>query len=244
MVSFQNSTPQSPEQRGAIAQGLESPSKKRKWEETQPPRHQRRLEEAEGPFRKRSSSETTEATGTVLDIELHLETPLPWEWQRYLDIQSGQIHFYNTRTHKKTSKDPRETSDTDRPTSPSHHLSLELELNLPYSHDQQDDHEDLLSRTTRDPGNLSEKESGRQVKKVRSWLGLQTKNETKGGGGGGEEEEEEEEEDHMIATVCARCHMLVMLCKSSPTCPNCKFLHPSDQSHRTLFKGRCSLLCE
>ncbi|KAI3442794.1 WW domain-containing protein, partial [Psidium guajava] len=208
---------------------------------TPPPRRGRRQEEAEEPFWKRPSplSETREATRTVLDIELHLETPLPWEWQRYLDIQSGQIHFYNTRTHKKTLKDPRETLDADRPTSPCHHVSLDLELNLPYGHDQQDDHEDLFSRTTRDPGNLSEKESGRQVKEVRSWLGLETRNETKGGE---EEQAEKEEEDPMVATVCARCHMLVMLCKSSPTCPNCKFLHPPDQSRRTLFKGRCSLL--
>ncbi|KAI6689316.1 hypothetical protein NL676_026144 [Syzygium grande] len=238
MVSFQNWTPHSPNRRGAIIQGLESLSKKRKWEETQQPRQGRRQEGAEEPFWKRSpsSSETAEATRTVLDIELHLESPLPSEWQRYLDIQSGQIHFYNTRTHKRTSKDPRETSDTGHPARPGHHLSLDLELNLPYNHDQQDDHEDLFSRTMRDSSNLSEKKSGRQVKKVRSWLGLETRDETKG-------EEEEEEVDHMVTTVCMRCHMLVMLCQSSPTCPNCKFLHPPEQSHRTLFKGCCGLLC-
>lgn len=53
------------------------------------------------------------------------------------------------------------------------------------------------------------------------------------------------EGDHkeMVATVCMRCHMLVMLCKSSPSCPNCKFMHPPDQNPSFLKRRRCSLLC-
>ncbi|KAJ0977014.1 hypothetical protein J5N97_012488 [Dioscorea zingiberensis] len=31
---------------------------------------------------------------------------------------------------------------------------------------------------------------------------------------------------NMVAVACANCHLLVMLCKSSPTCPNCKYMHP------------------
>ncbi|XP_074560818.1 uncharacterized protein LOC141817009 [Curcuma longa] len=30
---------------------------------------------------------------------------------------------------------------------------------------------------------------------------------------------------NMVALVCVNCHLLVMLCKSSPLCPNCKYLH-------------------
>ncbi|GLT62394.1 hypothetical protein SLA2020_350360 [Shorea laevis] len=57
-------------------------------------------------------------------------------------------------------------------------------------------------------------------------------------------DEGDHKEQEMIATVCTRCHMLVMLCKSSPACPNCKFMHPLDQGPPTLFKRRCStLLC-
>ncbi|TVU25773.1 hypothetical protein EJB05_28282 [Eragrostis curvula] len=33
--------------------------------------------------------------------------------------------------------------------------------------------------------------------------------------------------DHMVAVPCVNCHLLVMLCKSSPACPNCKFVQPS-----------------
>uniref|UniRef100_A0A0D3FEV1 Uncharacterized protein n=1 Tax=Oryza barthii TaxID=65489 RepID=A0A0D3FEV1_9ORYZ len=31
----------------------------------------------------------------------------------------------------------------------------------------------------------------------------------------------------MVAAVCARCHMLVMMCREWPACPNCKFVHPT-----------------
>jgi hypothetical protein len=32
---------------------------------------------------------------------------------------------------------------------------------------------------------------------------------------------------HMVAVPCVNCHLLVMLCMSSPACPNCKFVQPS-----------------
>lgn len=31
---------------------------------------------------------------------------------------------------------------------------------------------------------------------------------------------------NMVAVPCSNCHLLVMLCKSSPSCPNCKFVQP------------------
>ncbi|KAK1294866.1 hypothetical protein QJS10_CPA16g00161 [Acorus calamus] len=30
---------------------------------------------------------------------------------------------------------------------------------------------------------------------------------------------------NMVAIACLKCHLLVMLCKSSPSCPNCKHVH-------------------
>ncbi|KAK1313668.1 hypothetical protein QJS10_CPA06g01402 [Acorus calamus] len=30
---------------------------------------------------------------------------------------------------------------------------------------------------------------------------------------------------NMVAVVCLKCHLLVMLCRSSPSCPNCKYVH-------------------
>ncbi|XP_062202929.1 protein CURLY FLAG LEAF 1-like [Phragmites australis] len=31
---------------------------------------------------------------------------------------------------------------------------------------------------------------------------------------------------NMVAVPCANCHLLVMFCKSSPSCPNCRFVQP------------------
>ncbi|XP_006663918.1 uncharacterized protein LOC102709974 [Oryza brachyantha] len=43
---------------------------------------------------------------------------------------------------------------------------------------------------------------------------------------------------NMVAVPCANCHLLVMLCKSSPSCPNCKFVQalapPPAMPHRKL----------
>ncbi|WOL18523.1 calmodulin-binding transcription activator 2 isoform X2 [Canna indica] len=111
-------------------------------------------------------------------VELNLEAPLPLDWQRCLDIKSGKIYFYNTRTKRRTSTDPTRLR-----------VSLDLELNLtcepPTSHD-----EDEYSLPWMSTSNV----------------------------GGGE----------MVAAVCMRCHMLVMMSKDALSCPNCKFVHPPD----------------
>ncbi|KAJ4965028.1 hypothetical protein NE237_016877 [Protea cynaroides] len=183
MVSFQ--TPVFPNQRKMTPQ-FDNLSKKRRWEE---------VEEAK-----------EKKTSKPFDIELHLEQrPLPSEWQRCLDIQSGKIHFYNTRTQKRTSKDPRQSQEAYGSTSPKH-MSLDLELNLPY--------ESVLK--THEP----------ICRSISSGLSL------------------EPELPEMVAAVCRRCHMLVMLCKSSPACPSCKFMHPSDQGLPTLFKRHRLLCCK
>jgi hypothetical protein len=71
MVSFQ-ALP-SPNGKKLIP-GLDDSSKKRKWEDPQ----------TEGILEKRSNPESRKS---FCEIELHLETPLPLEWQRCLDIQ-------------------------------------------------------------------------------------------------------------------------------------------------------------
>ncbi|XP_021900688.1 uncharacterized protein LOC110816700 isoform X2 [Carica papaya] len=221
MVSFQASL--SPTRRKTVLD-FEDLSKKRKWQEPH----------VEETFHKRSNTDTPKSP---FDIELHLETPLPLEWQRCLDIQSGQIHFYNTRTQKRTSRDPRSCSSPEPP-SPSRHMSLDLELNLlPCDHSvKKTNAKNELPQRNSPSGDLlfvdssvndkKNTESG-MINRCPSWLAFD-----------GEQQQQE-----MVATVCMRCHMLVMLCKSSPSCPNCKFMHPPDQKPANLFKQRLGLLC-
>ncbi|EOY16011.1 hypothetical protein QUC31_000841 [Theobroma cacao] len=217
MVSIQ--APLSPDMRKTTPDQLENSSKKRKLDEPQGD---------EETFEKRSKAASTKS---VFDMELHLETPLPLEWQRCLDIQSGQIHFYNTRTHTRTCKDPRRSPE---PPSP-RHMSLDLELNLPCDsvrktnatdHHQFDKHNSVSPRS--DSVDKKINSTGGLTTQSLSWLAV---------------EEDDQKQQEMVATVCMRCHMLVMLCKSAPACPNCKFMHPPDQGPPKLFKQRLSLLC-
>lgn len=129
-------------------------------------------------------------------------------------LQSGQIHFYNTRTHKKTCKDPR--------SSPRPSLNLELNLNLTCNPSSTKEQVDQQEQTNHD--NTSKKSSFCSP----SWISLDVNRQ------------------EMVAAVCMRCHMLVMMFKASPSCPNCKFVHPQGQTsspNNLLNKSEFRLLC-
>lgn len=131
-------------------------------------------------------------------------------------MQSGQIYFYNTRTQKRTSRDPRISDPV--------HMSLDLELNLlpscgsPTKTNQIDDN--FVSNSN----NFIKKKSESQglINRSPSWLTFDV------------------DQQEMVTAVCKKCHMLVMMSKSSPTCPNCKFVHPLDETLPTLFNKRLS----
>ncbi|RAL47026.1 hypothetical protein DM860_017067 [Cuscuta australis] len=165
------------------------------------------------------TSQRAKTIHSLLGIELPLLTPLPLEWQRCLDIKSGQVYFYNTRTHEKTSRDPRL-----RRREPPANLDLELNLLCGSSERHVGDNFTEMTKVsggirTRDDRLAASKNSDGGGKKRRgvflslarspSWLTFD---------GDGDVEEEEE----MVTAVCKECHMLVMLCKTAPTCPNCK----------------------
>ncbi|CAK9186427.1 unnamed protein product [Ilex paraguariensis] len=170
---------------------------------------------------------------SVFKTDLNHETPLPLEWQRCLDIQSGKIYYYNTRTHTRSSRDPRASPE---PPSPSH-MSLDLELNLPCGTVEKNHvanshmkHNSGSSSTSNDSldqfTNSNRNKNMGGLMRLPSWLTF-----------------DQDDHQEMITAVCKKCHMLVIMCKSSPACPNCKFMHPLDQSPPTLFKQRLSHLC-
>ena len=156
-------------------------------------------------------------------------------------MQSGQIH--NTKMSKNSAEDRSRTYD--QPELPSPRLmSLDLGLNITC--------ESPMKKEGSNYGGVNNNE-----KQNHSSIGIlnehdvfveSRKDDKKGslsGGSSGSPSWLSSEVDHkeMTATVCMKCHMLVMLCKSSPTCPNCKFMHPPDQNPSTFLKRRCSLLC-
>lgn len=160
--------------------------------------------------KRKRDGEREEEDGIELNFD---DAPLPLEWQRCLDIKSGQIHYYNTRTHKRTSKDPRRGgAATTMPAVEEEDAwncgppGLDLDLNLAF-----------------EPRRRSPVRE--EVKKVRPAAdqpkpaAATDRGETMPASASGSME--------MVAAVCMRCHMLVMMSRACPACPNCKFLHPT-----------------
>ncbi|RWW28931.1 hypothetical protein BHE74_00009537 [Ensete ventricosum] len=116
--------------------------------------------ESEGCGR-RKRKQIWDANPRQTSIELQLNDPLPLDWERCLDLQTGRIYFMNRKTLKRSWSRPKEQN-------------LDLELNI------------------------STFSSSEEAKKQHGSCGS------------------------MAAAVCVNCHLLVMLCKSSPSCPNCK----------------------
>ncbi|KAF7050694.1 hypothetical protein CFC21_059020 [Triticum aestivum] len=143
-------------------------------------------------------------------IELNFDAaPLPLEWQRCLDIKSGQIHYYNTRTHKRTSKDPRRHGGAapavEEDVANCGPQGLDLDLNLAFEPRHSSPVKELQKKAEAKPAAAGGDRHGDQAP---------------GSASGGME---------MVAAVCMRCHMLVMMCRACPACPNCKFLHPTSR---------------
>ncbi|CAL0307832.1 unnamed protein product [Lupinus luteus] len=203
---------------------LEPSSKKGKWEEPF----------TEELFKDQSNAEKIKS---VFGIELHLETPLhSHNWQQYLSIQSGHKHLCdNTRINSNTPNSKRSQEPEPEPEPPSlGEMSLDLELNLTYkSLVKKEESYDTREKTNFGSIESSEVErdllinSSKYKKDSPSLLSIS-----------------EGDNTDMVASVCMRCHMLVLLCKLSPSCPNCKFMHPPDYNpSKFLKRKRCRLLC-
>jgi hypothetical protein len=117
-------------------------------------------------------------------------------------VQSGQIHYYNTRTHNRTWKDPRADPENRAAPADEEELAsyapedLDLELNLNFEPRRR-----VVVEKKRPNKTAAVPDRPRPAVAA-------------------------EDGREMVPAVCVRCHMLVMMCRASPACPNCKFLHP------------------
>ncbi|KAG7587467.1 hypothetical protein ISN45_Aa02g026530 [Arabidopsis thaliana x Arabidopsis arenosa] len=181
-------------------------------------------------FNERPNSESMRSI--TFDFELHLHTPLPSDWQ--------------TKGYSRTSDDHRAyTKDPVIVGQPK--MSLDLELNLSPSgspsrtttikkDESSNHHNETVTSKGKDLTNTSKKSIiGTGLSRSPSWLAFE----------GGDDDDVDHKGQEMVTTVCMKCHMLVMLCTSTPVCPNCKFMHPHDHSSTKLFKpsNLLRLLC-
>ncbi|KAK2375618.1 hypothetical protein QL285_076499 [Trifolium repens] len=212
MVSLLKALTMSPKKESPT--DFEASQKKRKWEEPLSNHELFKYQTHDQGKRK-----------SIFDIELHLKTPLPSDkWQQYLTVQSGQIHLCNTRLNMKTQESKRECPLPEK--SSLGQISLDLELNLTCESLKKKDESNYDNFEKKRKINLVNELSISKNKKdsnVPSWLSSSN----------GDDDYKE-----MIATVCMKCHMLVMLCKSSPSCPNCKFMHPPQDQNTSKFLKR------
>ena len=147
-------------------------------------------------------------------------------------MQPGQIQFCNTRTNRKSLEDLRRSPEK----ASAGHMSLDLELNLTC--------ESLRKKYVDNCDNINEKKNSTSTPRSDHDLFIsEHKTDSSGLARSPSWLSFEGDQKEMVTTVCMKCHMLVMLCKSSPACPNCKFVHPPDQNPSAFLKRRCSLLC-
>ncbi|KAE9603877.1 hypothetical protein Lal_00002423 [Lupinus albus] len=227
MISFHEALAESP--RAKVQAELEASSKKRKWVEPY----------AQEFFNNQTNLEQRKSS---FDIELNLENPYTSDnWRQYLSIKSGNIN---------KCEDSKRSTTESLPHHHHHHMSLDLELNLTSESQwkkevnnnsyhmiekqgfgnslgslfELDHDDDLIIESNKHKKNSSD---GLVFSlSSPSWFSSSNNGDHK----------------EMVATVCMKCHMLVMLCKSSPTCPNCKFMHPPDQNPSNFLKRRSTIL--
>ncbi|XP_010428935.1 PREDICTED: uncharacterized protein LOC104713496 [Camelina sativa] len=177
-------------------------------------------------FSERPNSESMRSI--TFDFELHdLHTPVPSDWQAKMNSRTSE-------DHRTCSKDP---VFVGRPK-----MSLDLELNLSPSgspsrtttkKEESSNHNETVTpkgKSLTNPSKIMSNITGAGISRSPSWLAFE----------GGDDVDHKEQE--MVTTVCMKCHMLVMLCTSTPVCPNCKFMHPHDHSSTKLFKPPSNLL--
>ncbi|KAG6481008.1 hypothetical protein ZIOFF_057599 [Zingiber officinale] len=159
-------------------------------------------------------------SGKKEEIELNLDAPLPMDWQQCLDIKSGRIHFYNTKTHRRTSTDPRLGLDPPLRSA----LSLDLELNLACREPPPIRVSALLQEKAKTDHACSKSPCDGEGTPL-SWVSPVS------------------DAQEMVAAVCARCHMLVMMSKAALSCPNCKFVNRPERLFSTEIKSTVNFLC-
>ncbi|CAL1366086.1 unnamed protein product [Linum trigynum] len=153
----------------------------------------------------------------VVDLQQHLDQEaknnraLPLDWEQCLDLHSGTMYYFNRKTSRKSWNRPKDAyhdNENDR-----NNRSLDLELNISspskyynnvsdhHQHNMMKLHHHQIPASPSQEGNFSPSD------------------------GGSSSTNDDDKDNNMVALACLNCHLLVILSKSSPCCPNCKYVH-------------------
>ncbi|CAM8983591.1 unnamed protein product [Rhodiola kirilowii] len=147
-----------------------------------------------------------------IDLQ-HSSERLPFDWEQCLDLESGKMYFLNRKTLKRSWDRPTTNKDQQ------YRQKLNLELNI-------------SSQTTAGVTNKPKPSASVSTNNCYSInkpdlkvLQITRKNVAN-----------YSNYDKTVAMACRNCHMLVIVSKSSPTCPNCKYVHSIPAPGKPAFK--------
>ncbi|XP_050144064.1 uncharacterized protein LOC126619691 [Malus sylvestris] len=181
--------------------------------------------ESKGTCRKRKffqdhhlkSSAPSPSLQTSVDPQL--KDPLPLDWEQCLDLQSRKMYYLNRKTSRK------------RWNWPINQASVNLELNIStLSGSSSGSRFNRSSGTIDEAKNCCAEASNMKPISYNGKIGLLTKGDYKQMGrrstiSNGRAERSPYNNNNTVALACRKCHLLLVLSRSSPCCPNCKYLH-------------------
>ncbi|KAH8955231.1 hypothetical protein BDL97_08G124000 [Sphagnum fallax] len=75
--------------------------------EEQPGKRKRESEEEEKSLEMKLCEEKAAAAAGV-EVELHAQSPLPEDWEQFLDLKTGELYYFHWGSCKRAKSDPRE----------------------------------------------------------------------------------------------------------------------------------------
>uniref|UniRef100_A0A7N0USA7 WW domain-containing protein n=1 Tax=Kalanchoe fedtschenkoi TaxID=63787 RepID=A0A7N0USA7_KALFE len=155
-----------------------------------------------------------------IDLQ-HSNERLPLDWEQCLDLESGKMYFLNRKTLKRS---------WDRPmANDKHHdhlqkLGLELNISSPAAAQaiNKPKPASVLTKNSHSKkweviGKGEAFQMARKHDHLHSPLLANYSN--------NKEQMLSDNNNNMVAMACLNCHLLVIVSKTSPTCPNCKHVH-------------------
>ncbi|CAK9277955.1 unnamed protein product [Sphagnum jensenii] len=180
--------------------------------EEQPGKRKRESEEEEKSLEMKRCEEKAAAAAGV-EVELHAQSPLPEDWEQFLDLKTGELYYFHWGSCKRAKSDPRELLRKANESV----QALELKAQVRGFASKKGNEETHRSCTVA--------AAPEDVLIASSSSSSETDN--------GDDDDHEEESSSsncenmgMVALSCAHCSMFVLLSLSSPSCPSCgEYLH-------------------
>ncbi|CAI0397231.1 unnamed protein product [Linum tenue] len=156
----------------------------------------------------------------VVDLQQHLDQEvknnraLPLDWEQCLDLHSGTMYYFNRKTSRKSWNRPKDAYHDDENDPNNRSLDLELNISSPskyYNNVSTDHHQHNMMKL--------------HHHQIPASSPSQEGNFSPSDGGSSRTNDDDDKDNNMVALACLNCHLLVILSKSSPCCPNCKYVH-------------------